>query len=132
MKKFTSLLFALFVLFILFSCQSGPDLVPMETGRAQNPGDYFEVETESPLVQERLAYLVEHLEKTNPDILPLELDRAFGQIVDGKNVILVCSYNQGGKTTWLKAEIRGNREGEVAGRTIQAGYRLEKLEEELW
>ena len=117
---------------MLFSCVSAPSLIPLDESRSGEPGSYFEVKPESSLVQERYEYLMEYLKKADPRLLPMELVRAFGQVADGQNVILVCRYREGASFGWLKAEIRGDREGNIVGRTIQAGYHIEKLEEDLY
>jgi len=125
-------LFPVIALFLLiFSCQSGPQLDPLNDSKSMEAGNWVEVRLDSPSVKKQFKFLNDYLEERMPAVLPLELDRAFAQVVDGYNLKLICQYEKNGKKTWLKALLMIDNEGNVTGKEIVASYSIDMLEEDI-
>lgn len=119
-------LLSLLSIVLVFSCQTGRG----EPVYSENPEAWNENPANSSYVQYYFDYLEKYLEGPMPDVLPLSVEKAYVRKGKDSYLMLICSYSERGKQSWLKATLLINTEGEVRGKEIIASYRIDLLEEE--
>jgi len=126
MEAMMKYLLSLLTILLIFSCQTGRG----EPIYSENPEQWNENPINSPYVEYYFQYLEEYLEGPMPDVLPLEVEKAYVRQGEDSYLMMICSYSERGKQSWLKATLLINSEGEVRGKEIVASYQIDLLEEE--